>query len=179
MASEPPPDGVGSAFQSSDLDEPMTKFGFSNDVRAKLLEENFDTASFAMIALTLMELDTIIKAYEADLQREFTRKEVAAFRQLWQFCQQKAQPAPPQPLAASASTAPPSIASGWSETFPAKLDANMLRQMRLDFETAYPSELLDPNSMPGARLLALTAHQLKKREWKWIPWTMRLSQSQH
>ena len=95
----------------------MTKFGFSNDVRAKLLEENFDTASFAMIALTLMELDTIIKAYEADLQREFTRKEVAAFRQLWQFCQQKAQPATPQPLAASASTAPPSIASGWSETF--------------------------------------------------------------
>ena len=113
MASETPPDGVGSAFQSSDLDEPMTKFGFSNDVRAKLLEENFDTASFAMIALTLMELDTIIKAYEADLQREFTRKEVAAFRQLWQFCQQKAQPAPPQPLAASASTAPPSFF--WSE----------------------------------------------------------------
>jgi hypothetical protein len=179
MASETPPDGVGSAFQSSDLDEPMTKFGFSNDVRAKLLEENFDTASFAMIALTLMELDTIIKAYEADLQREFTRKEVAAFRQLWQFCQQKAQPATPQPLAASASTAPPSIASGWSETFPAKLDADMLRQMRLDFETAYPSELLDPNSMPGARLLALTAHQLKEGEWKWIPWTMRLSQSQH
>ena len=74
---------------------------------------------------------------------------------------------------------PPSIASGWSETFPAKLDANMLRQMQLDFETAYPSERLDPNSMPGARLLALTAHQLKKGEWKWIPWTMRLSQSQH
>jgi hypothetical protein len=41
MASETPPDGVGSAFQSSDLDEPMTKIGFSNDVRAKLLEDNF------------------------------------------------------------------------------------------------------------------------------------------
>ena len=109
MASEPPPDGVGSAFQSSDLDEPMTKIGFSNDVRAKLLEDNFDIASFAMMALTPMELGTIIKAYEADLQREFTRKDVAPFRQLWQFCQQKAQPAPPQPLAASASTAPPSF----------------------------------------------------------------------
>ena len=87
----------------------MTKIGFSNDVRAKLLEDNFDIASFAMMALTPMELGTIIKAYEADLQREFTRKDVAPFRQLWQFCQQKAQPAPPQLLAASASTAPPSF----------------------------------------------------------------------
>ena len=73
MASEPPPDGGGSAFQSSDLDEPMTKFGFSNDVHAKLLKENFDIASFAMIALTLMKLDTIIKAYEADLQHSHAK----------------------------------------------------------------------------------------------------------
>lgn len=70
-------------------------------------------------------------------------------------------------------------APSWAEAFPTKLSSDQFQQLQLAFETAYPSEILDCHSMPGPRLLALTHHQLTKKEWKWIPWNIRLSQQQH
>eukprot|EP00439_Symbiodinium_sp_Y106_P012663 s3263_g1.t2 len=52
------------------------------------------------------------------------------------------------------------------------------RGLRDDFLAAYPSELLSPEEMPGARLMALTYRAVADRSLKWPQWKHRLSVSQ-
>ena len=142
------------------------------------VEDNLDVQSFGLLALTLHELDTRMQSIAEELLREFSRKEIITMRQIWTNANAKETVASPandhQPHMSSGNAA-----SSWAETFPPKLTGSAIRQLRLDYESSYPSELLDSDNMPGPRLLALTHAQLSKKEWKWIHWRMRLSQSQH
>ena len=63
----------------------------------------------------------------------------------------------------------------WLETFAPKLEAQTIKNLKSQFTTNYPSELLTVDTMPSTRLLSLVHHQLSKRHWRWIPWKFRLS----
>ncbi|CAE7721779.1 unnamed protein product [Symbiodinium sp. CCMP2592] len=77
-----------------------------------------------------------------------------------------ATPAPP---------ATPPFSSSWQEAWPAKLSGERTAALRKRFEEDYPTELLDAESFPSARLLALTNKMLSDKEVRWIPWKYRLS----
>ena len=85
---------------------------------------------------------------------------------------------PAQPSAPSVSaSAPPSMNAGttWQEAWPAKLSAERTAELRKRFEDDYPTELLDSDCFPSARLLALTSKMVSDKEIRWLPWKFRLS----
>ena len=48
-------------------------------------------------------------------------------------------------------------------------------ELRKRFEDDYPTELLDSDSFPSSRLLALTSKMVADKEIRWLPWKFRLS----
>ena len=78
---------------------------------------------------------------------------------------------------ASPPSAPPApnAGSSWQESWPAKLSAERTAELRKRFEDDYPTELLDSESFPSSRLLALTSKMVADKEIRWLPWKFRLS----
>eukprot|EP00435_Cladocopium_sp_Y103_P059768 s21_g21.t1 len=142
----------------------MTLFGISPELQALIRTDDLDVSGFGLLALSLADFDKTLASYSADLGRELTRKETASLRKLWQKCA-----APETSTATQQVTAGPQgeNSASWSEAFPPKVPVDTLKEMKLAFESAYPSEILDANNMPGPRLLALTSSQLTKKDWKW------------
>ncbi|OLP75568.1 hypothetical protein AK812_SmicGene44615 [Symbiodinium microadriaticum] len=69
----------------------------------------------------------------------------------------------------------PNAGSSWQESWPAKLSAERTSELRKRFEDDYPTELLDSDSFPSSRLLALTSKMVADKEIRWLPWKFRLS----
>ncbi|CAE7717896.1 unnamed protein product [Symbiodinium necroappetens] len=69
----------------------------------------------------------------------------------------------------------PNASSSWQESWPAKLSAERTAELRKRFEDDYPTELLDNDSFPSSRLLALTSKMVADKEIRWLPWKFRLS----
>ncbi|CAE7743625.1 unnamed protein product [Symbiodinium sp. CCMP2592] len=76
---------------------------------------------------------------------------------------------------ASLEATPSSALPLGEEAWPAKLSGERTAALRKRFEEDYPTELLDAESFPSARLLALTNKMLSEKEVRWIPWKYRLS----
>ena len=76
---------------------------------------------------------------------------------------------------APTASANPTAGLGWREAWPAKLTAEAVAKLREEFEPSYPTELLDQDSFPSSRLLALAARIQASKEVRWIPWKFRLS----
>ena len=64
---------------------------------------------------------------------------------------------------------------GRSQSWPAKLSAERTAELRKRFEDDYPTELLDNDSFPSSRLLALTSKMVADKEIRWLPCKFRLS----
>ena len=70
----------------------------------------------------------------------------------------------------STSTPPaPNAGSSWQESWPAKLSAERTAELRKRFEDDCPTELLDSDSFPSSRLLALTSKMVADKEIRWLP----------
>ena len=69
----------------------------------------------------------------------------------------------------------PGQSSSWRKSWPNKLSAEQVPQLREDFENAYPTELLDTDTFPSARVLALAQKIYTSKEIRWIPWKFRIS----
>ena len=71
---------------------------------------------------------------------------------------------------ASSTPTPPASNAGssWQESWPAKLSAERTAELRKRFEDDYPTELLDSDSFPSSRLLALTSKMVADREIRWL-----------
>ena len=69
----------------------------------------------------------------------------------------------------------PLLSSTWQESWPAKLSTEKTAALRKHFEEDYPTKLLDSESFPSARLLALTSKMIADTEIRWLPWKFRLS----
>ena len=145
-------------------------------VQQAQLDENYDTETFGLLALSLTELDSAIDSMGLDI----TPRIRSSFRVLWTH----GQPAAASGLA-HASFIPASgdssdlssgsrTSSSWNEPFQAKLSPDLIRELRDNFERQYAGELLDPDLMPSSRMLALTYQQLQQKKWKWIAWKYRL-----
>ncbi|CAE7325932.1 Plscr3 [Symbiodinium sp. CCMP2592] len=157
---------------------------------ASLLSE-FDTALYARACTTPSELEELIthfmtEAAVTEAAERFITK--ASLRLLFSKCRQsegmaslEATPSSSLPLGEAPSTAvPPApaavpLSSSWQEAWPAKLSGERTAALRKRFEEDYPTELLDAESFPSARLLALTNKMLSEKEVRWIPWKYRLS----
>ncbi|CAE7036464.1 unnamed protein product [Symbiodinium sp. CCMP2592] len=157
---------------------------------ASLLSE-FDTALYARACTTPSELEELIthfmtEAAVTEAAERFITK--ASLRLLFSKCRQsegmaslEATPSSSLPLGEAPSTAVPTapaavpLSSSWQEAWPAKLSGERTAALRRRFEEDYPTELLDAESFPSARLLALTNKMLSEKEVRWIPWKYRLS----
>ena len=53
--------------------------------------------------------------------------------------------------------------SSWSETFPPKLTAAVVTDLKNKFRQHYPAEVLMPDTTPSLRLLSLLHHQKTKK----------------
>ncbi|CAE7036567.1 unnamed protein product [Symbiodinium sp. CCMP2592] len=151
----------------------------------------FDTALYARACTTSSELEELIthfmtEAAVTEAAERFITK--ASLRLLFFKCRQsegmaslEATPSAALPLGEAPSTAVPTapaavpLSSSWQEAWPAKLSGERTAALRKRFEEDYPTELLDAESFPSARLLALTNKMLSEKEVRWIPWKYRLS----
>ncbi|CAE7519848.1 unnamed protein product [Symbiodinium sp. CCMP2592] len=151
----------------------------------------FDVALFARSCTTSAELEELVNHFLAeasvtDAAERFITK--ASLRLLFCKCRTsegmaslEAAPTPTTPLgdgppaATPAPPATPPLSSSWQEAWPAKLSGERTAALRKRFEEDYPTELLDAESFPSARLLALTNKMLSDKEVRWIPWKYRLS----
>lgn len=144
------------------------------EIARDLEAQDFDVPSFAMLALSLETLDSALDELG---MVSLSARSRAALRVLWTSCQRMvAEPSGPAP--ASTPTVP-AAQSTWSDFFLPKLQPDVLRKLISEFESAYPIKILQPENMPGPRLLSLCHSQLSRQEWKWIPWKYRLSQKLH
>ncbi|CAE7251347.1 unnamed protein product, partial [Symbiodinium microadriaticum] len=105
-----------------------------------------------------------------------------ALRFAHDLCQQANEPsqAAPQPPSLPAAILPQASPASWVENLPPKLSQEAAQELVADFNTNYPGELLDEDTMPSIRLLSLVQHSLKPGEKiRWIPWQFRLSSKQY
>eukprot|EP00435_Cladocopium_sp_Y103_P061476 s365_g23.t1 len=144
----------------------------SDGNRGRLLQLDFDISSFALLALSLEELEQ--RAAECDMP-DLGPRDLAAWRLLWQKCQKPDTDPAVQPQ----SSAPLPLDSGWNEAFPPKLSSQVFIDLKTAFARKYPSEILDHDNTPSQRLMALTHQQVKQHHWKFIAWKYRLSERQH
>ena len=174
---EPPPAaGLLMPTALPDFDTLMQRLKVPEDIAQFLLAQQFDTASFGVMALSPEELE--IRLDELSIP-DLSVRSRAALRLLWRQCHAMANPSGEPSSSATGAVANASTMSSWSETFPPKLSTDQVRALQAEFEKHYPSEILDAHTMPGPRLLSLTFSQVSKKEWKFIPWRYRLSQHLH
>ncbi|CAE7409115.1 unnamed protein product [Symbiodinium sp. CCMP2592] len=138
----------------------------------------FDIALFARSCTTSAELEELVNHFLAEASvteaaERFITK--ASLRLLFCKCRQSEGMSsledahkPSTPLGDGPAAATP-------EAWPAKLSGERTAALRKRFEEDYPTELLDAESFPSARLLALTNKMLSDKEVRWIPWKYRLS----
>ena len=100
----------------------------------------------------------------------------ARVRMLWKECASQHGTVASAPSAGAASQA--SKPGSWADPYPAKLSSSMMRELRESFLASYPSEILNPESMPSARLMALVHKSVSEKNLKFPLWKHRLSASQ-
>ncbi|CAE7270674.1 unnamed protein product [Symbiodinium sp. CCMP2592] len=139
----------------------------------------FDTALYARACTTSAELEELVNHFMAEASvteaaERFITK--ASLRLLFFKCRQsegmaslEATSSAALPLGEAPSTAVPTapaavpLSSSWQEAWPAKLSGERTAALRKRFEEDYPTELLDAESFPSARLLALTRPKKQAR----------------
>lgn len=160
------------------LAEILTHAGVQETFSDKLIEDGWTIELFAMATTSLDKLDTELKDMLGDLFEITTAQQRSALRLAWSRCQTAMSAPSPQP---SQSAVPmvetATSSSSWSETFPPKLTAQVILELKQLFKKHYPAEVLLPENTPSVRLLSLVHHQKSKGEYKWVPWKYRLSQA--
>ena len=145
----------------------------------------FSVATFARVASTRESSEAVfaeLLVNEGHLDSAPASERIqalASLRLLFNRCSEEqlssleAPLAPDTGLPAAASTAPHAAGLGWHESWPAKLTTEAVAKLREDFESSYPTELLDQDSFPSSRLLALASRIQTSKEVRWIPWNSR------
>ncbi|CAE7785030.1 unnamed protein product [Symbiodinium sp. CCMP2592] len=122
----------------------------------------FDVALFARSCTTSAELEELVNHFLAeasvtDAAERFITK--ASLRLLFCKCRTS------EGMAASGCyPGSPGYTTAFQEAWPAKLSGERTAALRKRFEEDYPTELLDAESFPSARLLALTNKMLSDRK---------------
>ena len=145
------------------LQELLQNAGVQDTFIDKLSDDGWTIELFAMAAPNLDRFDEL-KSMLGDLFDITTAVQRSAIRLAWTRCQSSQSVAnpPSMPYNPSPNEAGPVHAS-WSETFPPKLTAQVVSEMKQRFKKNYPAEILLPETTPSLRLLSLVHHQ--KQNW--------------
>ena len=160
---------------SKSLEDAMSACCVEPAIASNLVQMGWTVQTFACAAVNLEAFDRLWSDFFPDEEPSLLQK--ASLRAAFKMCQELMQPASPSPSVptASASSDPLANSGTWAESFPPKLDATVIDQMKTKFLASYPSELVNHDTMPSTRLLSLVHHQLGKKQWAWIPWKYRLT----
>ena len=159
------------------LEDAMSACGVEPALASQLVQMGWTVPTFACAAVTLEEFDKLWADFFPDEEPSVLQK--ASLRAAFKMCQSMTQlqsagnPATANPLSSDTQA----TSGTWAESFPPKLDAAVIDQMKTKFLANYPSELVTHDTMPSTRLLSLVHHQLGKKNWSWIPWKYRLTMS--
>ena len=145
--------------------------GVPDSVADVLQQAGWNVTLFSCWVASAAEVPTEVSKLGLPADLEDTPLLIASLRALWKAClaASDARSLAPTGVATSAS-----VSSSWADNFPPCMPADELQQLKLAFSSKYPSEILDSDSMPGPRVLAL----LKKNssaDWRFVPWKYRLS----
>lgn len=158
---------------ASSLEDLLVCSGLDTSLTHELLTEGWTMSTFACCASSYEAFDQVIQ----DLfpSRELSLRQKASLRAAYKSAFQ--QMSGPSGTSASEPTGPSSSSSTpWSEGFVPKLDPQRIKELKSQFLSNYPSEILNSDTMPSTRLLSLH-HQLQRKQWVWIPWKYRMSVS--
>ena len=160
------------------LSEVLTNAGVQETFSDKLVDDGWTIEHFALAAHNLEAFESELKDMLGDAYAITTAQQRSALRLAWTRCQSATGPASgsdaPTPQVTSDA---PAIHTSWSETFPPKLTAQVVAEMKRKFRINYPAEVLLPENTPSLRLLSLIHHQKTKADFKWVQWKYRLSQA--
>ena len=160
------------------LSEVLTTAGVQETFSDKLVEDGLTVEHFALAAHNLEGFESELKEMLGDAYAITTAQQRSALRLAWTRCQSSAVPASSSEGAAPPVTSEvPASLTSWSETFPPKLTAQVVAEMKRKFGLNYPAEVLLPENAPSLRLLSLIHHQKTKADYKWVQWKYRLSQA--
>ena len=161
-----------------ELAQILSESGVQATFADRLMEDGWNSELFAVSATSLDKFDEQLPSMLGDLDGITTAVQRSALRLAWSKCSKaysadNAASKEPTSVPAEANAA----SSSWSETFPPKLTAAVVTDLKNKFRQHYPAEVLMPDTTPSLRLLSLLHHQKTKKEFKWVPWKFRLSQS--
>ena len=143
--------------------------------------QGFDVPLFGCLVSEASQLDTALaqlleNSEEPDSAAGKLRL-LSSLRLLFESCKKQSLAAPTNKRPDSSEEAH-SSAAGWTEQFPPKLSGEKVISLQKSFHSRYPGEVLDPENFPSSRLLAYAAKIVQKGELKWVPWKIRMCQSQ-
>ncbi|CAE7741383.1 unnamed protein product, partial [Symbiodinium microadriaticum] len=143
--------------------------------------QGFDVPLFGCLVSEASQLDTALaqlleNSEEPDSAAGKLRL-LSSLRLLFESCKKQSLSAPTNKRPDSSEEAH-SSAAGWTEQFPPKLSGEKVISLQKSFHSRYPGEVLDPENFPSSRLLAYAAKIVQKGELKWVPWKIRMCQSQ-
>ena len=161
-----------------DFSEILRSAGVQDTFADKLQEDGWTAELFALAATTLDKFDDQLPSILGDLDGIATAVQRSALRLAWTKCSKAHNSSSAFPSEAiPPSTEIPSSLASWSETFPPKLTASVVTELKNKFRQNYPAEVLMADTTPSLRLLSLLHHQKTRREFKWVPWKFRISQA--
>ena len=143
--------------------------------------QGFDVPLFGCLVSEASQLDTALaqlleNSEEPDSAAGKLRL-LSSLRLLFESCKKQSLASPTNKRSDSSEEAHSSTV-GWTEQFPPKLSGEKVISLQKSFHSRYPGEVLDPENFPSSRLLAYAAKVVQKGELKWVPWKIRMCQSQ-
>lgn len=169
------------------MDALAVHYKVPQELQTKFQDEAWDAATFGMCATSFAELDDALQ--ELIPLKVLSLQERSCIRLLWQHCFSLASGTSssaalvPTSAAQAAADAGTQDSASWSNPFPPKVASATFVSLQKDFLKAYTSEVLDADTLPSPRLLALVKQNVDnlgaKVGWRWIPWKFRLSQKAH
>ena len=143
--------------------------------------QGFDVPLFGCLVSEASQLDTalsqLLENSEEPESAAGKLRLLSSLRLLFESCKKQSSAAPANKRPESSEEAR-SSAAGWTEQFPPKLSGEKVISLQKAFHSRYPGEVLDPENFPSSRLLAYAAKIVQKGELKWVPWKIRMCQSQ-
>ena len=164
----------------------MTESSIPDNIREALA--SYDTPLFARSCNDQEELASLISHFMDASDTSSVGDQIlarASVRLLFSRCREscglpplddaKGNQQPTTTTSPTTNSPAPNAGSSWQESWPAKLSSERTAELRKRFEDDYPTELLDNDSFPSSRLLALTSKMVADKEIRWLPWKFRLS----
>ena len=160
-------------MDSTELETLLTDCGVTPTLASQMVGDGWNTKNFQIIVSDVSEFDGV---WDQLFHEPLPLVQKASIRAAWKQLQDPIAVAG-NPSSASTTTPVPSMEGSWSESFPPKIQASKVAQLKKQFLTDYPSEVLSAETMPSSRLLSLAFQQQTKGEPRWIPWKYRMTQS--